>query len=137
MHVVVSRIQQSLHPRTLVLLLPASKLELILMLALINAGKCWKTSANCYIKGFLGLIYFKSIQSIQFIFFMCIPDVSPIPALVAELFRPLCQDVVRQWFEARQGTSRKVFILGYSCTQRFPRRKCLLLVTYISHSTAS
>ena len=26
------------------------------------------------------------------------------------------------------GTSRKVFILGYSCTQRFPRQKCLLLV---------
>ena len=38
---------------------------------------------------------------------------------------------------ARRGTSTKVFILGYSCTQRFPRRKCLLLITYISHSTAS
>ena len=30
------------------------------------------------------------------------------------------------------GTSRKVFILGYSCTQRFPRRKCLILVAYTS-----
>ena len=35
------------------------------------------------------------------------------------------------------GESRKVFILGYSCTQRFPHQKCLLLVAYISHSTAS
>ena len=50
---------------------------------------------------------------------------------------PRPQDVVRRWFEARQGTSRKVFILGYSSTQRFPHRKCLLLVIYISHSTAS
>ena len=28
------------------------------------------------------------------------------------------------------GTNRKVFILGYSCTQRFPRRNCLLLGLY-------
>ena len=32
------------------------------------------------------------------------------------------------WFEVRQGTSRKVFILENSCTQRFPRRERLLLV---------
>ena len=38
-----------------------------------------------------------------------------------------------RWFEARQGTGRKVFILGYSCIQRFPRCKCLLLFSYISH----
>ena len=42
----------------------------------------------------------------------------------------LITDLVRRWFEARWGTGRKVFILGYSCTQRFPRRKCLLLVAY-------
>ena len=28
-----------------------------------------------------------------------------------------------RWFKARRGTSRKVFILGYSCTQRFPHLK--------------
>ena len=42
------------------------------------------------------------------------------------------QDVLRRW-----GTSSKVFILWYSCTQRFPRRKCQLLVAYTSHSAAS
>ena len=30
-------------------------------------------------------------------------------------------------------TSRKVFILGYSCTQRFPGQKCLLLIASKSH----
>ena len=38
--------------------------------------------------------------------------------------------MVRRWFDVGWGTSRKVLILGYSCTQRFSRRKCLLLVAY-------
>ena len=49
------------------------------------------------------------------------------PVSVVELVRPFVhqsklmpQDVVYWWFEAQRGTSRKVFILGYSCTQSFP-----------------
>ena len=51
---------------------------------------------------------------------------------LTKLFRPWCTDQCWHrrmwWFEARQGTSRKVFILRGSCIQRFPRRKWLLLV---------
>ena len=35
-------------------------------------------------------------------------------------------------FEVRRGTGRKVFILGYSCTQSFPRGKSLLFAAYKS-----
>ena len=35
------------------------------------------------------------------------------------------KDVVRHWFEARQGTSSKVFIMEYNLTQRFPLSKSL------------
>ena len=40
------------------------------------------------------------------------------------------QDVVCQQFEAWQDTSKRVIILGYSCSQKFPHQRCLILVTY-------
>ena len=77
-------LSQYLSPASPFLLLPASELELIIMLApsslilLINAGKLLPIIIS---KAILGLIHFKSLQSIRFIFIricMCIPDESPI-----------------------------------------------------------
>ena len=84
MPVLVSHIQQLLFPDILILLLLVSELAMIyimspsLLIQLINVGKILPA---VILKFILGLIHFKPIQFIQFVFIcicMCIPDELPI-----------------------------------------------------------